>query len=258
MDLRFNAGLCSDDCGTFLLGLPLAAEWVAPIIPVNTLKPAGDQALSLLDKMMSQSTLPEARKEALTQAFQTLVKADPTLAEVYGKDGIILLFRSWKDTPNAFALPNGNIIVVDELINLFTDDEILAVLAHELGHLKKRHSIRLILQSSIVGIAAAYWLGDVSTALAGGATILLQSKFSRGMETEADDYGAKMMHRLEKSPVLLANALQKLEDYYAVKEKEEKKEKKKKENASGEDSSVIDWISSHPGTRERITRIKNL
>ena len=55
--------------------------------------------------------------------------------------------------PNAFALPGGTVVLLDELVAAAAhDDEIAAVLAHEIGHLHGRHTMRHVLQTSVAGV----------------------------------------------------------------------------------------------------------
>jgi Zn-dependent protease with chaperone function len=205
-----------------------------------------DKALEQLDKhLLKPSQLPEERKQKLRNAFQTLSRADALLAP-YGA-GLFLDFRSApRIGPNAFALPGGQVILLDELANLCEDDEeLLAVLAHELGHLNGRHSIRLLIQSSAVAAVAAAWFGDVSYALTAVSAALLNSAYSRDMEREADLYAGALLRRLGKSPARLADALERMETFYRAKRDQGRK---------GEN--YLDWLSSHPGTGERIRRLR--
>ena len=56
---------------------------------------------------------------------------------------------------NAFAYPNGKIYITDELIQDLetTDDELAAILAHEIGHVVNRHSIKGLVEKSAVLLA---------------------------------------------------------------------------------------------------------
>ncbi|MFD2271073.1 M48 family metallopeptidase [Undibacterium arcticum] len=92
-----------------------------------------------------------------------------------------LVFRHSNIGPNAFALPNGTIILTDQLVMLARNDPaVLAVLAHELGHLQQRHSLRRVFQTVGVGVAIHFMLGDVSTALAALPTFFCSiKKYSR-------------------------------------------------------------------------------
>ena len=59
------------------------------------------------------------------------------------------------------SLPGNIIVVTDELVKfVHSDDELLAVLAHEIGHLRARHALRLVLQQSGIAVLATVVAGD--------------------------------------------------------------------------------------------------
>ena len=72
-----------------------------------------------------------------------------------------------------------------------SDDELLAVLAHEIGHVRGRHAMRLVLQNSGLAVLLTALAGDavgVTFLAVALPSMLLQSGYSRQFETEADDY----------------------------------------------------------------------
>ena len=73
-----------------------------------------------------------------------------------------LEFRTIPDLgANAFALPSGIVVVTDDLVaSAASDEELLAVLAHELGHIQHRHALRGVLQTSIIPLLLAAITGD--------------------------------------------------------------------------------------------------
>ncbi|MDR2164726.1 MAG: M48 family metallopeptidase [Zoogloeaceae bacterium] len=236
-------------------GLPWGAKQIAPRIPVSTMAQLSDGVLETLDKhMLSPSSLSPGRQQDLQRGFQRLAESDPELA-AYGAR-LQLLFRRAKRVrgasgigPNAFALPGGQVVLLDELVALkdISDDEILAVLAHELGHVRQRHGMQQLIQSSVAAAVTAAYLGDVSIAVSGLAALALESAYSRDMEREADAYAAATLLRLNANPEDLASALEKLEAFYAGKEKSAKEE---------EPGKYTGWLDSHPDTRERVMRIR--
>jgi Zn-dependent protease with chaperone function len=235
----------------YLWGLPWGAKLAAPLVPIAAMQQISEAALNELDEHWFKPTrLSQARQQKLRAGFQQIAAADPELAP-YGEN-LKLFFRSAPGIgPNAFALPGGQVVLLDELVGLHDDDnEILAVLAHELGHLNKRHGTRQLIQSSVVAAVAASYLGDLSYAASALTAFILNSGYSRDMEREADAYAAATLSRQGKSPVLLANALEKLENFYT--------NRKKAETKTQEKSDWSDWLSSHPDTQERIQYLKSL
>ena len=152
-----------------------------------------------------------------------------------------LVFRSSRVGPNAFALPSGDIVMTDQLVALLGDDQaVMGVLAHELGHLHRRHLTRRIVQSSAV--AATTWLvfGDISSIMTTLPTLVLDMKYSRDAEYEADDYAVAMLRHNRIDPSHLAAAFAKLD---------------KEVDASATTPSP--YLSSHPASAERIARIRS-
>lgn len=219
--------------------LPWGAAAVAQSIPPAMLQKMGASSLQTLDKLMLQpSKLPAERQQALRAAYAKLA-ALPDARLDYRIE-----FRSAPQIgPNAFALPDGNIVMLDELVALTqNDDEILAVLAHERGHVEQRHALRMVLQSSAVGLVMTWYMGDVSSLLATVPAMLVQASYSRDMEREADDYAARTLSMNGMSPCLLPDILRKLETAHA---------KRQAEAAANKEGSVMDYLASHPATQER-------
>ena len=94
------------------------------------------------------------------------------------------------ETLNAFATPGGYIYVYTGLIKfLDTEDELAGVMGHEIAHADQRHSTKALTKQYGIQALAALAGGSQAGALAGNVLgSLLQLKFGRGAETEADTY----------------------------------------------------------------------
>jgi Zn-dependent protease with chaperone function len=221
-------------------GLPALAKQVAFALPASTETLIGRDALAALDRfVLPPSRLPPERQAALRKVHAGMAGASAGAADYR------LEFRAGgRVGPNALALPAGIIVITDELVALAKDDrEIEAVLAHEVGHLRQRHMLRHVLQNSAAALLVAVTLGDVTslTSLAATApTLLLQAKFSRDFEREADDFALDYLAR-RGIP---------LEMFGAILERMEEKRPDGEKAARGEPN----YLSSHPSTRERIER----
>jgi Zn-dependent protease with chaperone function len=227
----------------FQLGLPVLAEKVAAAIPPGTETRLGEESLLILDRMaLSPSNLPEERRDEL------LVLFDRMAADLGAAHARRLEFRAAGSLgANAFALPSGIILLTDELVGLAeNDEEIAAVLAHEIGHVRHRHIMRQMLQSSAAGLIIAALTGDIFSASSLAAAIpamLLEAKYSRDMELEADQVALDWLRQREIPTRRFADMLLRLEMSRA-----------KNDGLFGEGSSVADFISTHPATRERIEK----
>lgn len=234
--------------GAYRYLLPWAAESLSTQVPQEVLHQMSDSTLKLLDRGPLQSSrLSVERQEELASSFARIDHGTGD-APPYR----ILFRRSGPMGANAFALPDGTLVLLDDLVELAQhDDEINAVLAHELGHVQRRHGVRMVLQSSIVGLVMTWYVGDVSALLAGASTVLLHARYSRDMEREADDYAAQVLQRNGMSTCLLADMLGKLEISHKRKAAEaaERRPGARKEEAS---NGAMDYMASHPATEERI------
>ena len=105
------------------------------------------------------------------------------------------------DSPdiNAFALPGGYIYINRGLMAyLSSEEELAAVLGHEIGHVTARHSVRQYSQSQLLGIfSAAVQMNSGRTAgdLVGVASGALLAGYGREMELQADELGAEYLYQ---------------------------------------------------------------
>jgi Zn-dependent protease with chaperone function len=258
-------------------GMPWVANRVAEHLPRSMETAIGDHAMISIDEeLMQPSKLAAADQARLRDMFSQLKqpRGEKTAYRLEFRDSLI--------GSNAFALPNGMIVMTDQLVQLAGNDQaILGVLAHELGHLQRRHMLRRLLQALGVGAVLNLWVGDVSSVLAAVPTFLLDQKYSRDFERESDQYAIEMMqaNRLPLSP--LADLFEKMKDGKrarrtaspaADKSSEMQDEGADEENGPDEENdargqnqtgrpaqinrTVIDYFSSHPSDDERIARLR--
>jgi Zn-dependent protease with chaperone function len=216
--------------------LPWAAAKGAHTLPPAIGRTLSVQTLKVLDgKILMASKIAEARQQSLSAKFHALRLPEG------GTPNSELLFRGSPQLgANAFTLPDGTIIVLDDLLTSIGDDpQTLAVFAHELGHAHGRHGLQLLLQSSAVGAFLTLYIGDISTLLAAAPAAIVQARYSQDLEKQADDYGAALLMHNGMSPALLADALQKLA-------------------ASQSSTSKGGYLSSHPSTDERMRHLRLL
>ena len=215
-------------------GIPAAAKSVAFALPAKTNSLIGQGTLTVLDKMFSASALDAATQEKF-RAYFTAMSAP--VAEP-GVEYRLLFRKGGKIGANAFALPSGTVIVTDELIALAEhDQEVVAVLAHEIGHVKNRHGLRHAIQSSTVALVALAITGDVSStsyAIAALPTLLVDAQYSQNFEREADAYSLQYLraNRIERTH--FKNFMLRLEAEH------------------GGSSEWAHYLASHPPTQERI------
>lgn len=146
-------------------------------------------------------------------------------------------------TVNAFALPGGQVFITEALLSrLKNDDELAAVLGHEVGHVLARHSAEHLakqqLTQTMVGAVVIGSGGGYDTAqlaqMVGG---LVTMKHSRDDELEADSLGLRLMNEAGHDPRAMIGVMQTLE------------------SASG-GGRQPEFASTHPNPGNRIARIK--
>lgn len=245
--------------GAYFIGVPWLAAAIAERTPGAVTAKISEMSLDFFDRsVLHPSELPQARRDELARKFAQLVPPDGDTVPHR-----VVFRKSARVGANAFALPSGTIVVTDALVRLAdNDDEILAVLTHELGHVHERHGLRLVLESSIVGLVVTWYLGDLSSVAASLPATLLQARYSRGHEREADVYGARMLKANGMSPLLLVAMLEKLERSHggriAADHRTDTKIDRESDQGHGKkrDADVLDYLASHPATAERIAELR--
>jgi Zn-dependent protease with chaperone function len=220
-------------------GLPWLAESVAGALPEEWVQGLGAHTLEALDgAAFEESTLDPALRGRLAARLAALQ------APAEGLPGHTLHFRNSALGANAFALPGGEIVVTDALVQLAqSDDEVIGVLAHELGHLRERHALRGLIQASVVGMLVAVWVGDVGTVASALPAFVLEARYSRDFEREADDYAARILAANGLDTHALAELLVRLEA---------------SQGGPQARGGLAEYLSSHPATAERIRALDAL
>ncbi|HET8731025.1 MAG TPA: M48 family metallopeptidase [Moraxellaceae bacterium] len=105
---------------------------------------------------------------------------------------------------NAFALPGGYVVINSGLILQARDaTELQGVLAHEISHVTAQHGIRAIIRSTGLFVVVQALLGDASglvAVMASAAPMLINQKYSRDFEREADASGYDLLRRARIDP----------------------------------------------------------
>lgn len=217
-------------------GVPTASKVIAFQLPENTLNRLGNQA--------EEYVLDRTEPSKLSIERQSKIKAD-YLKFVADQKPAKLKFRAGGSLgANALALPNNTIIVTDELIDLSeSDQEIIGVLAHEQGHLLKRHSLQQALSSLGFSVLYIAVTGDSSDLMTTLPLAIVGAGYSRKFEQESDLYALNLMYAKHIETSHFANLLQRMSD-----ESEEEK---------NTPTSLMNALSSHPATAERIKMVRD-
>jgi len=206
-------GLAASCAAAYVWGIPFAARHIAYALPQPVLDTVSGQVMKLMfySAGIEDSKLPPERLKPLQAAFD-----DMTKKKAPGYNWKLHFKNAPEIGPNAFALPSGDIVVTDQLIELAKNDrEVIAVLAHEATHVTKRHGMRMVIQNSGLVILLAGLMGDIASITSLGATlptVLAQSNYSRQFEIEADAGAAHYCHECGWSTVPLQGILLRMRD----------------------------------------------
>ena len=218
----------------YRFAVPVLVEVAIAVTPPVVPKLMSQSVLASLDQAVFEfSDLTVAQRKPLLDGFAALAALSPG-----GTAGYTLHFRKGGIIgPNAFALPDGTVILTDELVNLAKDDEmVLGVLAHEIGHVDKEHSLRQLYRAAGVTALVMMIGGDIGSGtedLLVQGTGLLALSHSRSAETEADRNSVELMFKAGKDPAAIARFFELLRDKF-------------------DDKASNDFFSTHPATPERI------
>jgi predicted Zn-dependent protease len=150
-------------------------------------------------------------------------------------------------TPNAWAIPGGKIAINRGLlVELKSEAELAAVLAHEIVHTAARHGAKsmergMLLQGAVLAAGVASRNSDYSNLAMGAASLaanLVNQKYSRGAELEADHYGMLYMARAGYDP----HAAVTLQETFLRLSKERRR------------NWLIGMFASHPPSQERVNK----
>lgn len=244
-------GLAAAAIGLMLFyryGTPWAAAQLTRHVPLAWELSLSQQAMAQADqRWLKPSRLDAQRRAELRAQFTALltrldpqIKRYPAYAPRYE-----LHFRRGLG-PNAFALPGGYVVMTDELVELaakqgLSDDALLGVLAHEIGHVEHRHGTRLVVEQGVLNAGLGLALGDVSSVVSMAGTLLTGLAYRRQHETESDCFALALMARAQRPTAPMAELLSSLAQ--------------QKEPAR-QDGALSDWLSTHPATPQRAALLR--
>ena len=218
-------------------GIGMAAQQAMRVLPREVDRAIGDAALRRIEQdWLSPSGLPEARRLGLDSRFMAVAtRLEPGLT-------VRLSFHRLKKDAgfNAFALPQGHIVVLDGLAEALTDDELLGVLGHELAHVVYRHGLDQSLRKMGVLALAGMVLGDVSSLAGVGAAAASGLRYSREAESDADAYALRFLAEAGLKPAVMSSVWRK---FMVL------------EQATESGQNTPEWLRSHPRTEDRLRKV---
>jgi len=156
--------------------------------------------------------------------------------------------------PNAFAIPGGYIFVTTGLIVLAeSEQEVAGVISHEIAHVTHRHISQMIEKSkrlniaSLVAMIAAIAAGrggagsQAGAAMASAMAGALALKYTREMESDADQTGLRYLIKAGYDPNGIINFLNRIQRY-----------------SLATMPNIPSYLLTHPGTESRISLLESL
>lgn len=222
------------------------------------------KAASAIGKGVQAATLTDEQMAAyVKESVDWMDKHNPVLPEndpytvrlrkltagITEADGIPLNFKVYDVIDvNAFACPDGSVRVFSSLMDIMSDDELMGVIGHEIGHVLKHHSKKAFRTELLTGALkdAISSTGGVAAALTDSqlgalGESLINAKYSQKQEKEADDCGYDFLKANGLNPWGMAMSFEKLSSL---------------EGGSAKKASAVQkMFSSHPETQERIKRM---
>jgi Zn-dependent protease with chaperone function len=215
-------------------GISLIAQHVLPLLPQEVDRAIGNHVELLLDEQLKlrPTRMEPARQNRLGARFQAAVEQQhPELTFRVRFADADPAYRF-----NALALPNGSLLVLDGMSEAFSDDEVLAVLGHEAGHVVHRHSMLALMRSlGLIALSSAI-VGDFSSAAASAWSTLAILGYSRDAEREADAFARRFAATASVPPQAMLGVWTKLLTFRKL---------------QGHREAPL-WLSTHPPTEERL------
>lgn len=225
---------------SLLYGVPKSSLWLANNLP-DVVESQFSEGLAILDhSLLQKSELSQSEQQALRALMAPYYRT-------FSRLNISLEFRSGLGA-NAFALPDGTLVFTDDFIKLAkNDDEILAVLFHEIGHLEHKHLLRRAIQASLLGAFILLITGELDTldVMTGIPSLLLDLAYSREFETEADQFALEQMYLANISVDHFSVIMRRLADANEATQS----------NKPNVLTPILSYFSSHPVTENRLQRV---
>jgi Zn-dependent protease with chaperone function len=194
-------------------GLPALSDRIAPLIPLSAEQRLG----AAMDQQVRAMLDPGRSGQAFECAEQSgRASLDRLIGKLETAAGLPIPLKAAavrKADANAIALPGGHIYVFEGLIKQSrSPDELAGVIAHEIGHVAHRDGTRSLLQAAGLSFLFGMLLGDFT---GGGLVVIaartvVQSAYSRDVETAADRYSVGLMTKAKGDPRALGVILDRI------------------------------------------------
>ncbi|HLO49781.1 MAG TPA: M48 family metallopeptidase [Kamptonema sp.] len=224
---------------TIFLGLILGCFWLIIfiadslvwIIPVSLEQQLGKLMAPAYEEIAKPSPAQDTLNQLLDRLETKLTKKQST-----GRN--YQVFYVPQPTVNALAIPGDIIIIYSGLVaQAKSENELMMVLGHELGHFAHRDHLRSLGRSVLVQVVLAYFFGDLNS-LQSAISTVSTAQFSQNQEREADEFGLSLLQATY-------NHVGGATDFF----------ERIGEQRGGE---FMAFLATHPNPRDRVAELKRL
>jgi len=199
-----------------------------------------------LEQKLGTVVAPVYEKQAVDSPQQTtlnqlLDRLEANLPEKQKKNNQYKVLYIPEDTVNALAVP-GNIVIIYQglLKEVESENELMMVLGHELGHFANRDHLRTLGNVLVLRMTIFYILGDANifnSIIANTVRAISKAQYSQKQEKQADEFGLML---LDKTYNQVSGAT----DFFAKLSEKQHRD--------------FDFLASHPAPSKRVKEIKRL
>ncbi|MCZ8186633.1 MAG: M48 family metallopeptidase [Beijerinckiaceae bacterium] len=228
-----------------LVGLPLFARLAVPLVPWRWEEAIGrsvePQVIEFLAERSGRSIRFCGRDNPAGRAALDAMVSRLTAGTALRGPLVVDVV----DIPlvNAFAMPGGRIYLFRPILDMAGGpDEVAGVLAHEIGHVLNRDSLRAIIHGGALSLVIGLVIGDVT----GGSSLAIMGKvlagqaYSRENESEADRVSVELMQKAGADPGAINQFFRRISPFGQA------------------NRSITDLLAAHPVTQDRIAEVERL
>lgn len=224
-----------------LIACALVVIWLLGLL-VNGLvwliPPSVEQHLgAVVVPVFEKQAQPSSTQKTLNQLLERLESHLPS--EQQARDYQVLYIP--QSTINALALPGNAIIIYQGLLEAVeSENELMMVLGHELGHFAHRDHLRGLGQALLLRILISSFIGDAGFLRSAAATAIQtisNAQYSQSQEKAADEFGLELLNDTYRH---VAGAT----DFFA--------------RLANQQDKKIAFLSTHPAPRQRVEALKHL
>lgn len=192
----------------YLFGVPILASRIVALVPAAWEARLGETVAEQMASSLGDSGFEVCDPNPNSVANRAVARFGDAALAGSGSLFSLEIKVVHSDIPNAFALPGGQVYFFSALLDQArTPDEFAGVLAHEIGHVAYRHGMEQLVSTAGTSALIGFILGDmtgISVAAGLGAT-MIDARFSRDAERQADHYAAQVAQRMDFNPAGLAD-----------------------------------------------------